>query len=131
MKKIKLLLALIVTATSAMAQQGFPVTDQQPVTIEGLSCGYHIKSLETKQVGDKGNFSRYSISFFVTNISNQPRVLYYRQGPPSITAQSNLLVQFNCLNATGARLTNKYAVLHATPYKIYRDRQWIPVGYSI
>ena len=50
MKTRQLLPALLILllGESAMAQQGFPVTDQQPVVIEGLSCGYRIKSLETK-----------------------------------------------------------------------------------
>ena len=88
-------------AGMAFAQQGFPVTDQQPVVIEGLKCGYRIKSLETKTVSDKGDFSRYSLSFFVTNISGQPRVLPFRPGPNGMNGVADNLVQFNCLNATG------------------------------
>ena len=116
---------------TGLAQQGFPVTDQQPVMIEGLSCGYHIKSLETKQVSDKGNFSRYSISFFVKNVSSGPRILPYRYGINGVAAMSDNLVQFNCLNATGARLTSKYAVIKAPPYNYYQNRAWVKMGYAI
>ena len=133
MKTRQLLPALLILllGESAMAQQGFPVTDQQPVVIEGLSCGYRIKSLETKQVSDKGNFSRYSISFFVKNVSNGPRILPYRTGPNGLPGASDNLVQFNCLNATGYRLTSKYAVIKAPPYNYYQNGGWTKMGFAI
>jgi len=121
----------IIMQNQATAQQGFPVTDQQPVNIEGLSCGYKIKSLETKTVGDKGDFSRYSISFFVKNISPQPRVLPFRSGTNGMNGVADNLVQFNCLNATGARLTSKYAVIKAPPYNVYRNGGFVKMGYGV
>jgi len=121
----------VVTISKGYAQQGFPVTDQQPVVIEGLSCGYKIKSLETKAVGDKGDFSRYSISFFVRNVSDRPRVLPFRPGVNGMNGVADNLVQFNCLNATGARLTSKYAVIKAPPYNVYQNRALVKMGYGI
>lgn len=125
------LAACLIFAGSAWAQQGFPVTDQQPVNVEGLMCGYKIKSLETKQVSDKGNFSRYSISFWVKNVSGQPRVLPFRTNGNGVAIQSDNLVQFICLNATGYRLTNKYAVIKAPPYNYFQNGGWIKNGYAI
>jgi len=121
----------VITLNKALAQQGFPVTDQQPVNIEGLSCGYKIKSLETKAVSDKGDFSRYSISFFVKNISDRPRVLPFRPGINGMNGVADNLIQFNCLNATGARLTSKYAVLKAPPYNVYQNGGLVKMGYGI
>jgi hypothetical protein len=121
----------IITINKGYAQEGFPVTDQQPVVIDGLSCGYKIKSLETKTVGDKGDFSRYSISFFVRNISNQPRILPFRPGPNGMNGIADNLIQFNCLNATGARLTSKYAVIKAPPYNVYQNRALVKMGYGV
>ena len=127
-----LLISFAVTMTSkGYAQQGFPVTDQQPVVIDGLSCGYKIKSLETKTVSDKGDFSRYSISFFVRNISDRPRVLPFRPGTNGMNGVADNLVQFNCLNATGARLTSKYAVIKAPPYNVYQNGRLVKMGYGI
>jgi hypothetical protein len=135
MKKVTLLLIFIATTTltRVLAQPGIPVTDQQPQIIEGLKCGYIIKSLETKEVGDKGNFSRYSVNFYVTNVTDMPRIFYFRRGTNGINGVSDLLVQFNCLNATGARLTSKSVVIHATPHQEFheRDRRQEQVGYSI
>jgi hypothetical protein len=121
----------IISFNNGFAQQGFQVTDQQPVVIEGLSCGYKIKSLETKAVSDKGDFSRYSISFFVRNVSNQPRILPFRPGTNGMNGVADNLVQFNCLNATGARLTSKYAVIKAPPYNVYRNGGVAKMGYGI
>jgi hypothetical protein len=133
--KIKYLLPVIASvflAGTAIAQpQGFPVSDQQPVVIEGLSCGYHIKSLETKEVSDKGNFSRYSISFFVKNVSGQPRIIPFRPGLNGVNVVQDMLVQFICTNATGYRLTSKYAVLKAPPYNYYQNGGWMKMGNAI
>jgi hypothetical protein len=128
-----LLLCIVLTMgkTTFAQPQGFAVTDQQPVMIEGLSCGYRIKSLETKQVSDKGNFSRYSISFFVKNATNQPRILPFRPGVNGVNQVSDMLVQFICTNATGYRLTSKYAVLKAQPYNYYQNGGWIRMGTAI
>ena len=41
------------------------------------------------------------------------------------------LVQFNCLNATGARLTSKYAVVKAPSYEEYRHGHVEKIGYAI
>jgi hypothetical protein len=121
----------IISVNKAIAQQGFPVTDQQPAVVEGLSCGYKIKSLETKAVGDKGDFSRYSISFFVRNVSNRPRILPFRPGINGMNGVADNLVQFNCLNATGARLTSKYALIKAPPYNVYQNGGVAKMGYGI
>jgi len=132
--KTKLTLLVVfcfIAINGSLAQQGFPVTDQQPVTMEGLSCGYKIKSLETKTVSDKGDFSRYSISFFVKNITGQPRVLPFRQGTNGMNGVADNLVQFNCINATGARLTSKYAVIKAPPYNVYRNNGFVKMGYAV
>ncbi len=120
-----------IAINSSLAQQGFPVTDQQPVTIEGLTCGYKIKSLETKTVSDKGDFSRYSISFFVKNNTGQPRILPFRPGTNGMNGVADNLIQFNCLNATGARLTSKYVVIKAPPYNVYRNGGMVKMGYGV
>ncbi|HZY37937.1 MAG TPA: hypothetical protein VFE53_14870 [Mucilaginibacter sp.] len=125
------LFAGLFTGGTVLAQQGIPVTDQQPVVIEGLSCGYKIKSLETKTVSDKGDFSRYAISFWVRNVSPQPRILPFRIGPNGGGAPSDNLVQFNCLNATGYRLTSKYAVIKAPPYNYFQNGSWVKNGFAI
>ena len=103
-----------------LAQQvpAYPVTDQQPVNIDGLELGYIIKSTEVKAVGDKGNFSRYSVKFYVANKSGQSKIILYKQGLNLLNNVNDQLAQFTCLNATGARLTSKSALLSANPCNI-------------
>ena len=114
MKKIFHLISTgMLMCCSVFAQQTFPVTDSQPAVADGLEMGYTIKSTEVKAVGDKGNFSRYSVSFYVRNTTNQGKIMLYKQGWNVLGNVSDQLAQFNCLNATGARLTTKEAIINA------------------
>ena len=103
--KVPLLILFVLITKGVWGQQAYPVTDTQPVLINGFNVGYAIKSTEVKAVGDKGNFSRYAIKFYVTNTTNQPFIIPYRDGPNHPGNVSSLLAKFNILNATGARLT--------------------------
>lgn len=119
--KHKALITLFVLAagvTKLAAQQSYPVTEATPVTINGLTMGYHINSEEVKQVSDKGDFSRFSIKFFVTNNTPEAKIIFRRMGFVGFGDISPNIVQFNCANATGARLTSKSALLSANPAKI-------------
>lgn len=113
--KNKIILSLSVSFFSAAAfcQQAFPVTDSLPYETNGLRMGFTIKGASEKEVGDKGNFSRYSIKFYVTNISDEAKIILYKQGF-TFSKDPSLLAQFNCLNATGARFTTKESLLQAS-----------------
>lgn len=144
MKKIFLLISTgMLMCCSLLAQQVFPVTDKQPVLVDGLEMGYVIKSTEVKAVSDKGNFSRYSVSFYVRNTTNQGKIMLYKQGWNVLNNVSDQLAQFNCLNATGARFTSKEAIINAVacnvlamvndcdPKKVDRNKQFVQIGYWI
>jgi hypothetical protein len=105
--------------TNSFAQaQAYDVTESSPVTINGLTMGYNIKNAEEKEVGSKGDFSRYSIEFYVTNSSPDPKILLYREGWNNNGVPNDQLAQFNCLNATGARFTSKFAIISAAPCSV-------------
>ncbi len=100
----------------AVAQQAYPVTDSMRQTVEGLTAGYNIVNAKEKEVGNKGDFSRYSINFYVTNSSNEAKIILNKQGFNLLGSDvSSGLVQFRCINATGARLTSKELSLQAKP----------------
>jgi hypothetical protein len=105
-------LAYIVTA-----QQSYPITDSMTQTVEGLAAGYNIVNAKEKEVGNKGDFSRYSVNFYVTNTSNEAKIILNKQGFNLLGSgdASSGLVQFRCVNATGARLTSKELNLQAKP----------------
>lgn len=97
----------------------FNVPDSSTVTYNGLQAGYSIESESEKSVNKKGDFSRYKIKFWVKNVSTEARIMYRNidfnghAGP-----LSNNIALFKCLNATGARLTNKAASMELQPCKI-------------
>lgn len=114
MKKLYFIgLGLLFICCGTFAQQSFNITDQQPALVDGLALGYQIKSTEVKTVGDKGDFSRYAIRFYVTNTTNQGKIILYKQGWNIMGNVSDQLAQFICLNATGARFTTKEAIINA------------------
>ncbi len=126
-KKQLLLVFLLIFINKLWAQQALPLTNTQPLLINGLTIGYNIKSQEVKTVGDKGDFSRYVVNFYVTNTDNVAKMIRFREGFNDLGTVSDQLVQFNIINATGARLTSTSATLRAFPYIITipadRDRR--------
>ena len=146
MKKICLLFtSLMLAYCNLWAQSIMPVTDKEPATFASITMGYTIKSTEVKAVSDKGNFSRYSIRFYVTNNSPEAKIMLYKQGWNVLGNVSDKLAQFNCLNATGARFTSKEATINATECNVLADvddqvagtnktvknRRFVQIGYWI
>jgi hypothetical protein len=127
------------------AQSAYQVTDSQSVNLNGLTMGYKIKSEEVKAVGDKGNFSRFSVSFYVTNPTSEEKIIMYKQGWNILNNVSDQLAKFNIINATGARLTSKEALISAAPCNVLADvedkdcatnkttktKRFVQIGYSI
>lgn len=122
MKNILITAAAVLFAMSSSAQQPYPVSDAAPVEANGLKAGYSIVSESQKEVGNKGDFSRYSINFYVTNTTNEAKIILYKQGFNLLgsTTSANL-ASFTCTNATGARLTSKEATLQAKPCYVQAD----------
>ena len=107
MKKI-LPAIFLLSFIKSYSQQTINVTDAAPVTYNGLQAGYTLETEEEKEVGKKGDFSRFKIHFFLTNTSAEAVIMYRRPNfGGHFGSASNNIAQFNCLNATGARLTNK------------------------
>jgi hypothetical protein len=132
-KKLKLLVIALILAqlqVNAQLSQNIPpaqpsylVTDSAPTLVNGLQAGYIITGESEKEVGKKGNFSRYKIKFYITNTTNRPIMIPPGQwgGQPAGNT-APLLVRFACLNATGARLTSKECAISASPYS---REEWV------
>jgi len=115
-KRPYFLAALFATllCTTVFAQQplaALPVTDSIAANVNGLQMGYTILSAKEKEVGNKGNFGRYSLRFYVTNTTGEAKIVMYKQGF-SLGDLSPQVAHFSILNATGARLTNKMVDLN-------------------
>jgi hypothetical protein len=124
-KKIQLLLALCLSAIHGFAQNNYGVKGFYPqsftlsdtvtsVTYGTLKAGFEIRDTDTES--KKSNQSRYKIYFYLTNIGTEAKIMYRNMsflghaGPIN-----NNIAQFNCSNATGARLTNKMATMEMQP----------------
>ncbi|MFN8242942.1 MAG: hypothetical protein U0X40_02705 [Ferruginibacter sp.] len=95
--------------------QTYVLSDSSPAAeYNGLKAGYEIR--ETEPDSKKSNQSRYKIYFYLTNTSNEAKIMYRNAGFPGHAGPiSNNIAQFNCSNATGARLTNKMATMEMQP----------------
>ncbi len=114
----------------------FTVTDSTPVIYNGLKAGYEIKDESEKSVGKKGDFSRFKIKFYLTNVSTEAKIMYRNLdfGGHSGPINNNVAL-FKCSNATGARLTNKMAMMELQPCKIQamvdNNKVMADIGYWI
>lgn len=94
--------------------QTFDITDSGSVMVNGLKAGYEIK--ETDIDSKKNNQSRYKIYFYLSNTGTEAKIMYQNSqfgghsGPIN-----NSIALFKCLNASGARLTNKMASMELQP----------------
>lgn len=119
-RSICLLLVLnVVLAFSSAAQSVFEIAGSQPVQVNGIEYGYTVRNECKKDFINLGTFKRYELEVYVTNKSGSPKQFSPRQTSFGVRDQ-DLLAHFDCLNATGAKLTSKTIAVRArsasTPY---------------
>ena len=104
----------------SMAQAIFDVTSSRPIEVNGIEYGYSIRNECKKDFINLGTFKRYELVVYVTNKSGSSKVFNPRQTSFG-TRDQDLLAHFDCLNATGAKLTSKTIAIRArsfsTPYE--------------
>ena len=96
------------------AQVMYDVTSTKPVQVNGFEYGYSVKNESTKEVSNLGTFKRYEITVYVTNKSGATKLMPCRQTSFGVRNQ-DLLAHFDCINATGAKLTSKTMAVRARP----------------
>lgn len=111
MKKLIPLLLLMVF-TSIGAQK---ITDGQTVTVDGLAVTFNILNKESVTAGGK-NYDRYKVSATLVNNSGKDFNLRMSNAPQVVT--NTELVELNCINATGAKLTSKKLTLKMNPQNL-------------
>jgi hypothetical protein len=103
--------------TFAYAQK---VADGETIDVNGMKVGFNITNKESVQVGGK-SFDRYKVSASVKNTSDKSyniRLTSY----PQIVLDTGI-VELDCVNATGAKLTSK-------KIQLKMKTQMINVSYS-
>lgn len=122
MKKVSFFLTFIFSVFVTYSQSMYDVTENEPFVKDDVEMGYNILNSSTKEVRKKGDQSRYEVSFYITNKSKHPKVVLYSQ--TGISSEDNnddvlkKVVRFDCLNATGARLTSKNCTLNLRPFSV-------------
>jgi len=111
MKKLIPILLLMVF-TSASAQK---ITDGQTVNVDGLAVTFNILNKESVTAGGK-SYDRYKVSATVVNNSGKDFNLRMSNAPQVVT--NTELVELNCINATGAKLTAKKIALKMKPQNL-------------
>lgn len=103
--------------SAAFAQSSVDVPPTEPIVMNGIEYGYTVRNESKKEVGSKGQFGRFEVTLYVTNRSGCSRILMPRQTFTGLQYQ-DLLADFDCLNATGMRLTSKTGSLRAKEFYV-------------
>ncbi|ARK11408.1 ABC transporter permease [Fibrella sp. ES10-3-2-2] len=109
------LFCLTASLRTAHAQQSADVPPNEPVVMNGIEYGYSIRNESKKEVGSKGTYARYEVTLYVTNRSGCSKIMMPRQTFTGLQYQE-LLAEFDCVNATGMRLTSKSGTLKAREF---------------
>lgn len=95
------LLFVLFSFTNLYSQK---ISDGATVDVSGLAVTFNILNKESINVGGK-SFDRYKVSASVTNNSGKSINMRLANAPQIVTNIG--LVEVNCINATGAKLTAK------------------------
>lgn len=94
---------------------GQKITDGATVDVGGLAVTFNILNKESISAGGK-NYDRYKVSASVTNNSGKNISMRLSNAPQIVT--NIALVELNCINATGAKLTSKKIDLKPKPHNL-------------
>jgi hypothetical protein len=107
--------------TTTFAQASYDVSPGQPAVLNGIEYGFEILNERTKEVKNE-DYNRFEIGIYVTNKSGCTKLIFPRQTLFGSSSNPNLLANFDCLNATGKRLTSKSGSLSAKSFTVpYRQ----------
>ncbi|MVM37108.1 ABC transporter permease [Spirosoma sp. HMF3257] len=98
----------------AIAQQSYELTTSQPAQVNGIEYGYTIRNECKKEISNLGTVKRYELTVYATNKSGSTILFTPRQTSFGVRDQ-DLIARFDCINATGAKLTSKTITLRARP----------------
>ncbi|GAB3800990.1 hypothetical protein GCM10028819_27370 [Spirosoma humi] len=102
-------------------QQAHDVEPGKPAQLNGIDYGFEIRNERRIDISGE-SFMRYELTIYATNKSNCTKIMLPKQALLGQDDQ-NELANFDCLNATGKRLTSKNGKVMARPFVVpYRQR---------
>jgi hypothetical protein len=113
MKNLTTVFALFILAFSNLNAQ--KITDGATIDVNGLAVTFNINNKESVTIGGK-NFDRYKVSATLVNNSGKSYNIRLNSAPQ--IASNTELVELNCINATGAKLTAKKLKLNLKPQNV-------------
>lgn len=91
------------------------IADGATLDVGGLAVTFNILNKESVSAGGK-NYDRYKVSASMTNNSGKSINIRLSNAPQIVT--NIALVELNCINATGAKLTSKKIDLKPKPHNL-------------
>lgn len=105
-----LFLLVIFSSLSTNINAQYKLVKDSLLAINDLQYGYTITNAQSKD-----DYERYEIRFFVTN-TGCVKYIQKRNNISFSGKDENAVAEFNCINATGKRLTSKGKSLNASPW---------------
>ncbi|MFN1215584.1 hypothetical protein ACKW6Q_01245 [Chryseobacterium kwangjuense] len=104
MKNTAFLISLSATLFFGISVKGQKISDGQTIDVNGMSVTFNILNKESVEAGGK-SFDRYKVSASVKNNTDKAYNIRLSSYPQIVTNIG--LVELDCMNATGAKLTSK------------------------
>ena len=108
-------LAILILLISLSFTKAQKIADGETVDLNGLAVTFSILNKESVAVGGK-NFDRYKVTANLVN--NSPKSYNIRLSTAPQIVMNTGLVELNCINATGAKLTSKKLDLKLKPQNL-------------
>lgn len=102
-KTLAFLLPFLATASIAHAQQ---IKDGETVNVEGIAVTYSVVNKEKLTIKDQ-NFDRYKVLASIKNNSGKSFNIRLASSLDLTGIANSKIIELDCVNATGARLTSK------------------------
>ena len=112
----KLFLSLFLMPLLASAQMAYDIEEGHPTEVNGIEYGFEIRNERKKDVKDE-TFNRFEITVYATNKSGCTKLMFPRQTVFG-TEYQEIIAQYDCLNATGKRLTSKSGTVKAKEFSV-------------
>ncbi|AQG78498.1 ABC transporter permease [Spirosoma montaniterrae] len=99
------------------AQTAYDVSPGQPAQLNGVEYGVEVLNERSKDVKTE-EYNRVELGLYVANRSGCTKLIFPRQTLFGTESDPDLLATFDCLNATGKRMTSKSGTVSARPFTI-------------
>jgi len=115
MKTLTAVFVFLFVFFAAKAQQVSDLTEGQPYENNGLEYSFYITNEKNKEIKGE-DFDRYEVEISVMNKSGCLKLIPLRSGAANNSNNEIQIAEFNCVNATGKRLTSKKGTVSAKPW---------------